>query len=65
MEQRNVGTSDLRVSIVGMGCNNFSRPRTATESLEQSIRVIHEAVDKGIKDIEEIVAAKDKEIMEV
>lgn len=48
MEQRNVGTSDLRVSIVGMGCNNFSRPRTATESLEQSIRVIHEAVDKGI-----------------
>jgi len=48
MELRNVGTSDLRVSVVGMGCNNFSRPRTATESLEQSVRVIHAAVDQGI-----------------
>lgn len=48
MEQRNVGTSDLRVSVVGMGCNNFSRSRTATESLEHSIRVIHAAVDHGI-----------------
>ena len=48
MEQRNVGTSNLRVSVVGMGCNNFSRPRTATESLEQSVRVIHAAIDQGI-----------------
>lgn len=48
MQQRNVGASELRVSVVGMGCNNFSRPRTATESLEQSVRVIHAAIDQGI-----------------
>ena len=48
MEQRSVGTSGLKVSVVGMGCNNFSRPRTATETLEQSVRVIEAAIDQGI-----------------
>lgn len=48
MEQRSIGTSGLKVSVVGMGCNNFSRPGTATESLEQSVRVICSAIDLGI-----------------
>ncbi len=48
MEQRSIGSSDLVVSTVGLGCNNFSRPGTATESREGSIAVIHAAIDAGI-----------------
>ncbi len=48
MEQRSLGSSDLLVSAVGMGCNNFSRPGTATESLAGSTAVIHAAVDAGV-----------------
>lgn len=48
MEQRTLGTSDLTVSVVGMGCNNFSRPGTATETQEGSTAVIHAAVDAGV-----------------
>ena len=48
MESRTVGTSDLVVSVVGMGCNNFSRPRTDTETQQGSTAVIRAAVDAGI-----------------
>ncbi|SHJ12625.1 Predicted oxidoreductase [Tessaracoccus bendigoensis DSM 12906] len=48
MEIRNVGRSDLRVSVVGMGCNNFSRRGTHTETLEGSTEVIRTAIDAGI-----------------
>ncbi|MFT3876684.1 MAG: aldo/keto reductase [Propioniciclava sp.] len=48
MEQRRIGTSDLLVSVIGMGCNNFSRVGSATESYEGSEKVIHAAVDAGI-----------------
>ena len=48
MEHRNVGSSDLRVSVVGMGTNNLSRAHTHTESLEASTEVIRAAVDAGI-----------------
>lgn len=48
MQQRTIGTSDLTVSVVGMGCNNFSRPQTATEDLSHSVRLIHAAIDAGI-----------------
>lgn len=48
MEQRRLGDSELRVSAIGMGCNNFSRPGTATETLEGSVAVIHAAIDAGI-----------------
>ncbi|MFV0452310.1 MAG: aldo/keto reductase [Propioniciclava sp.] len=48
MEQRTVGNSDLVVSLIGMGCNNFSRAGSATETYEGSARVIHAAVDAGI-----------------
>ena len=44
MEIRNLGGSGLRVSAVGMGCNNFG----ARVDLEGSRKVIHKAIDLGI-----------------
>jgi len=44
MEFRNVGRSGLRVSLVGLGCNNFGG-RTEAEA---SKRVVHRALDAGI-----------------
>jgi aryl-alcohol dehydrogenase-like predicted oxidoreductase len=44
MEIRNLGGSGLRVSAVGLGCNNFGQ-RT---DLETSRKVIHKALDLGI-----------------
>src|SRR5258708_20488359 len=44
MQQRNVGNSGLRVSAVGLGCNNFGRP----VDLAGSRAVIHKALDLGI-----------------
>ena len=44
MEIRNLGNSGLRVSAVGLGCNNFGQ-RT---DLETSRKVIHRAIDLGI-----------------
>ena len=40
MLQRNLGESDLVVSAVGLGCNNFSRPGTPTETLEGTKSVL-------------------------
>ena len=44
MQIRNLGGSGLRVSAVGLGCNNFGQ-RT---DLETSRKVIHQAIDLGI-----------------
>ena len=44
MEERNVGRSGLRVSAVGLGCNNFGQ-RT---DMETSRKVIHRAIDLGV-----------------
>src|SRR5260370_40136062 len=44
MQIRNLGGSGLRVSAVGLGCNNFGQ-RT---DLETSRKVIHRAIDPGI-----------------
>ena len=44
MELRNLGTSGLRVSLVGLGCNNFGQ-RIDDQS---SRAVIHKALDAGI-----------------
>ena len=44
MQIRNLGNSGLRVSAVGLGCNNFGQ-RT---DLETSRKVIHKAIDLGI-----------------
>ncbi len=44
MQQRNVGKSGLRVSSIGLGCNNFGR----SLDLAASRPVIHKALDLGI-----------------
>jgi aryl-alcohol dehydrogenase-like predicted oxidoreductase len=44
MQIRNLGGSGLRVSAVGLGCNNFGH-RT---DLETSRKVIHRAIDLGV-----------------
>ena len=44
MQIRNLGGSGLRVSAVGIGCNNFGQ-RT---DLETSRKVIHKAIDLGV-----------------
>ncbi|HEY1631640.1 MAG TPA: aldo/keto reductase [Rhizomicrobium sp.] len=43
MELRNVGRSGLRVSVVGLGCNNFG-----VLDIEASRKVVHRALDLGI-----------------
>ena len=45
MEIRNLGASGLRVSAVGLGCNNFGQ-RT---DLETSRKVIHRALDDLVR----------------
>lgn len=44
MDYRQVGKSGLKVSVVGVGCNNFG----GTIDLETSRKVIHKAMDLGI-----------------
>jgi aryl-alcohol dehydrogenase-like predicted oxidoreductase len=44
MELRNIGKSGLRVSVVGLGCNNFGG-RLDTDATR---RVVHRALDAGI-----------------
>ena len=44
MEIRNLGKSGLRVSVVGLGCNNFG----GRLDLEGSRAVVHKAIDSGI-----------------
>ena len=45
---RPLGRSGLRVSAVGLGCNNLGRPGAATESQAGSDRVVGAALDAGI-----------------
>jgi len=44
MEYRNVGTSGLRVSVVGLGCNNFGMRL----DVAQTRAVVDRAIEKGI-----------------
>lgn len=44
MTLRNLGKSGLRVSLIGLGCNNFGQRM----DLESSRLVIHKALDSGI-----------------
>jgi 1-deoxyxylulose-5-phosphate synthase len=48
IEYRNLGPSGLRVSTIGLGCNNFGRPKTATATQEGTNAVISAALDAGI-----------------
>jgi aryl-alcohol dehydrogenase-like predicted oxidoreductase len=43
MELRNLGRSDLRVSVLGLGCNNFGRL-----DVEASRKVVDRAIEVGI-----------------
>ena len=45
MQQRNLGSSGLMVSLVGLGCNNFGGDRI---DLPASRKVLHKALDLGI-----------------
>ena len=44
MEYRDVGTSDLKVSVVGLGCNNFG----ARMDFATARALVHHALDRGI-----------------
>lgn len=48
IDPRPLGSSEVLVPAVGMGCNNFSRPQTVTATQEGSNAVIHAAIDAGI-----------------
>ena len=48
IEYRNLGRSGLRVSTIGLGCNNFGRSGTASETQEGTNAVINTAIDAGV-----------------
>lgn len=45
---RRVGSSGLFVSAVGLGCNNFGRPGTSSQTLSGTIEVLDAAIDAGV-----------------
>lgn len=45
---RRVGSSGLLVSAVGLGCNNFGRAGTRTETVEGTKEVLDAAIDAGV-----------------
>lgn len=48
IEHRNLGNSGLRVSTIGLGCNNFGRVGTVTATQDGTSAVIHAAIDAGV-----------------
>jgi len=48
IEYRTLGPSGLIVSTIGLGCNNFGRTGTASESQEGTDAVIDAAIDAGV-----------------
>ncbi|TQJ32566.1 aldo/keto reductase [Microbacterium sp. SLBN-146] len=46
--QRRLGPSGLLVSAVGLGCNNFGRPGTKTETIDGTRAVLDAALDAGV-----------------
>jgi aryl-alcohol dehydrogenase-like predicted oxidoreductase len=48
ISHRTLGASGLMVSSVGLGCNNFGRAKTASETAEGTRAVIDAAIDAGI-----------------
>ena len=48
IEYRTLGNSGLRVSTIGLGCNNFGRLGTVTETQEGTDAVLSAALDAGV-----------------
>ncbi|MBX3091716.1 MAG: aldo/keto reductase [Cryobacterium sp.] len=48
IQYRPLGPSGLQISTIGIGCNNFGRSGTATESQKGTDAVIGTAIDAGI-----------------
>ncbi len=48
IEYRTLGKSGLVVSTIGLGCNNFGRQGTASESQDGTTAVIEAAIDAGV-----------------
>ncbi|MDJ0349459.1 aldo/keto reductase [Cryobacterium sp. PH29-G1] len=48
IEYRRLGSSGLTVSTIGLGCNNFGRTGTVTESQDGTTAVIDAAIDAGV-----------------
>lgn len=48
MEQRPLGSAPFAVSAVGLGCNNFGRVDTASQTQEGTTAVINAAIDAGV-----------------
>jgi aryl-alcohol dehydrogenase-like predicted oxidoreductase len=51
MQYRKLGDSDLNVSVIGLGTNNFGNPTRITEHAD-SATVIHKCLDEGINFID-------------
>jgi len=48
IQYRALGTSGLLVSTIGLGCNNFGRAKTLTETQEGTDAVVSAAIDAGV-----------------
>ncbi len=48
MQTRSLGPSELRVSVVGLGCNNLGRPGTRTYTQEGATDVVLAALESGV-----------------
>ncbi len=48
METRPLGLSELTVSVVGLGCNNFGRPGTASQEQVGTNAVVDAAIEAGV-----------------
>src|SRR5690606_12879367 len=48
LPSRRVGASGLLVSAVGLGCNNFGRAGTRTETIDGTREVLDAAIDAGV-----------------
>lgn len=48
LEYRHLGSSGLVVSAIGLGCNNFGRANTVTQTQEGTDAVIGAALDAGV-----------------
>ena len=51
MEYRKLGNSDLNVSVIGLGTNNFGNPARIPDAAESG-RIIHKCLDVGINFID-------------